>query len=116
MKSSVLPKIKRFFTYNWKAKIISLIFAGILCFYVNSLDYKEETVHLPINYENLSNDLIITETSDESINLKIRARQNTLKSISFPDSIIRRVDLKNAIPGTHDYKNYGPAAPSAKLH
>lgn len=104
MKSSVPNKFVKFFTYHWKVKLASLLFAVFLWYYVNSLDYIEKTINLPIQFENLPEGLIVLKSSDSSIDIKVRARLNLLKKVSPTKMVVPIVNLSNATIGTLEYK------------
>lgn len=103
MKSSETNSFKNFFVYNWKRKLISLIIATGVWFWVNSLDYTEQTASLPISFQNIPEDMMILETSDEIVTFTIRIHNNKVSDMEISHLVSPYVDLSNAVTGYEYY-------------
>jgi hypothetical protein len=77
--------------------------AGWLWLYINGADYKEQTVSLPITFQNLPAEMVLLDGSQVIVTLKIRARNYQFNQINFPEVIHPVVDLQRAAPGEWSY-------------
>ena len=84
-------------------KIASLLLAIIVWAYISSTKIGEIKVRIPINFENLSKALLITEVETGYISLALSGKKEDLKNINKKDFKII-VNLENPIIGK--YKKY----------
>jgi YbbR domain-containing protein len=104
MKSSVWTKLKYFATHNWVQKLVSILMAVGIWYYVNSLELTENTLNLPIAFMNLPPDMVLVNSSDTIAELSVSARKNIIKNNSLLKEINPYVDLTNARIGEYEYK------------
>ena len=109
MKSSETKGLKsvlyNLFIYDWKKKAVALFLAVFLWYYVDSLEYTEQTVSLPVQFVNIPSNKMVIDTWDRSVGLEIKARKNVMKNpINFSKVIKATVNLSNAQVGMNDYR------------
>jgi YbbR domain-containing protein len=85
-------------------KLVSILLATGIWYYVNSLELTENTLNLPIAFVNLPPDLVIVSSSDTIAELSVNARKNIMKNSSLLKEINPYVDLTNARIGEYEYK------------
>lgn len=101
MKLSLLHKIKKFFTYQWQKKLISLAVALLLWGYFFLTDFEEKSVSIPIRFENLPADMLVLSTSEENATLNVRARSSDFNDINLAALATLSVNLENSVLGTN---------------
>jgi len=79
-------------------KIGSLLVAIILWVYVISGKTSEATFKIPITYQNLSSNLIVSEISHNFVNVVISGKANMVKSVESKD-FRAIIDFKDAEAG-----------------
>ncbi|MBF0566638.1 MAG: YbbR-like domain-containing protein [Nitrospirae bacterium] len=94
--------MKRFFTENIDIKIITLILAIILWFFVNIKGHSDIMLELPIEYKNIPKDYEITKTSANLINVRIQGQEHIIKGLS-PRDLSIYIDLSKAHEGEKIY-------------
>ncbi len=103
MKWSKRNKFIGFFVVDWQKKLISLIAAAILWYWVNFPEYEELTFSSPINYKNLPKDYEIIEIYDTIVHVKVRGLKEKIKNLDFDKMVHFIVDLEKAAPGVNYY-------------
>jgi YbbR domain-containing protein len=92
----------KFFTKNTTLKVISLILAIILWVFVKSKSGGEVGLVVPLEFYRVPSNLIVTNVSDEAINVRITGSVIQLQRL--PTREIRaRLDLSRARPGTNSF-------------
>ncbi len=88
---------------NWMLKFISLAFAIVLWFFVMGESRMEVTYVAPLEYENLSNDLMIANEVPTSASIRISGPRALQVNIS-PSDISLGIDLKGLSAGVTSFK------------
>jgi YbbR domain-containing protein len=92
----------KFFTKNTTLKVISLILAIILWVFVKSKSGGEVGLVVPLEFYRVPSNLIVTNVTDEAINVRITGSVIQLQRL--PTREIRaRIDLSRARPGTNSF-------------
>jgi YbbR domain-containing protein len=92
----------RFITKNTTIKIISLILAIILWVFVKSKSGGEVGLVVPLEFYRVPANLIVTNVTDEAINVRITGSVIQLQRL--PTREMRaRIDLSRARPGTNSF-------------
>jgi YbbR domain-containing protein len=102
--NKVRDNIINFFVSEWQKKLVSLIVAALLWFYVVSLSDTEQTLSLPIDYKNLPPAMMILEKSDNFAAFQIKGSRLKIRNLSLSQTLKPVVNLENAQPGIRDYK------------
>jgi YbbR domain-containing protein len=90
--------LKGFFTKNLFLKVISILLAFILWYFVVSERSGETAISVPLDLRNIPNSLIIIKNPEESINLRIRGPATVLRGLSSKN-VKAIIDLSDARPG-----------------
>jgi YbbR domain-containing protein len=91
-----------FFTKNTTLKVISLILAIILWVFVKSKSGGEVGLVVPLEFYRVPSNLIVTNVTDEAINVRIAGSVIQLQRL--PTREIRaRIDLSRARPGMNSF-------------
>ncbi len=90
--------MKGFFTKNLSLKLISILLAAILWYFVVSERSGETAISVPLDFRNIPNSLIIIENPEESVNLRISGPATLLRRLS-PKNVKAILDLSDAKPG-----------------
>ncbi len=99
-----LTKIKRFFTHEWQSKLISLLLAIALWFYVNYLkNQMEYNFTVPIRFENLPSDMTIVYSSLKNAYVIINIRRDQRETRDYSKEIKVWVDLSDAHIGEANF-------------
>jgi YbbR domain-containing protein len=92
----------KLFTKNPTLKVISLILAIILWIFVKSKSGGEVGLVVPLEFYRIPTNLIVTQVTDEAINVRINGSFMQLERL--PTREIRaRIDLSRARPGTNSF-------------
>ena len=92
----------KFITKNTTIKVISLILAIILWVFVKSKSGGEVGLVVPLEFYRVPSNLIVTNVTDEAINVRITGSVIQLQRL--PTREIRaRIDLSRARPGTNSF-------------
>ncbi|MGA2141472.1 MAG: YbbR-like domain-containing protein [Brevinematales bacterium] len=103
MKWSERNKFIGFFTSDWQKKLVSLIVAAVLWYWVNFPEYEELTFSSTIAYKNLPKDYEIIETYDPVVHVKVRGLKEKIKNLDFDKMVHFIVNLEKAAPGVNYY-------------
>lgn len=103
MKSLNRNNLLQFFRSDWLMKIIAVVLATGLWWFVNYWSYTEQSFNLPIQYKNLPADLVVVETSDTAASFVAKGKADSVKNIN-QKSIKPVVYLDDAKPGTNLFK------------
>ena len=90
--------MKGFFIRNLFLKLISILLAIILWYFVVSEKSGETAISVPLDFRNIPNSLIITNNPEESINLRIRGPATVLRGLSLKN-VKAVIDLSDAKGG-----------------
>jgi YbbR domain-containing protein len=90
--------LKGFFTKNLFLKVISILLAFILWYFVVSERSGETAISVPLDLRNIPNSLIIIKNPEEFINLRVRGPATVLRGLS-PNNTRAIIDLSDAKPG-----------------
>ena len=104
----VVRKYRWFSSQKWAAdwgfKVLSLIFALMMWYFVVGEDKVDMTVYVPIEITNLPQSLIISNQFKKQLEVTISGPRGLVRSISN-QHITRSIDLANARPGTQVFQN-----------
>lgn len=90
-------RLNRFVTTNFLLKVISLILAIILWFFVVSRGHSVVVVDVPVGFKNIPQELEIID-STKTVSINVEGQERLLKNLK-QDSISVIIDLKNAKSG-----------------
>lgn len=93
-----------FLRSEWLKRVLAVILAFVLWWFVNFWSYTEQSFSLPIQFKNLPTDLVVIETSDTSASFVAKGKVESVKNISQAKSIKPVVYLDDAKPGTNVFK------------
>lgn len=97
MKRGFLFRLRK----DYKAKLASVLIATALWAYVQNRQIQEITLNVPVQYQNLSDELVFTDEPPRYLKITLRGKKDDLK---FPSSHLRAtVDLSAASPGKKFY-------------
>ena len=91
-----------FITKNTTIKVISLVLAIILWVFVKSKSGGEVGLVVPLEFYRVPPNLIVTNVTDEAINVRIGGSVIQLQRLSTRE-IRARIDLSRARPGTNTF-------------
>jgi YbbR domain-containing protein len=94
--------LKGFFTKNLSLKLISILLAVILWYFVISEKGGETAISIPLDFRNIPTSLIIIKNPEESINVRISGPATLLRGLS-PKRVKAIIDLSNARPGVAQF-------------
>jgi YbbR domain-containing protein len=98
----ILYRLKALLLDNVLIKIVSLVFAVILWFYVNSKGVVEMDIAVPLELRNLPSNLTITGDVMDEVNVRVKSRERILRDMA--ESRIHAVlDLAGAHAGENVY-------------
>ena len=98
----IRANILRFFTSNPLLKIISLVLAIILWLFVRSEGSGELGLVVPLELYGLSSDLIVTNVTEEAINVRINGPRSQTERLSTKDIRVR-INLSGAKFGANAF-------------
>ena len=84
-------KIFKRIVQNWHIKLLSLVLAGILWIYVNSIQESERFLSVPIEVKNISENFLVSNELPEFVQLVLRGREEYLSLIMY--------DSQHDLPG-----------------
>jgi len=90
--------LKGFLTKNLSLKLISILLAFILWYFVVSERSGETAISIPLDFRNIPTSLIISKNPEESINVRISGPATLLRGFSLKN-VKAIIDLSNAKPG-----------------
>jgi YbbR domain-containing protein len=92
----------KFITKNTTIKVISLILAIILWVFVKSKSGGEVGLVVPLEFYRVPPSLIVTNVTDEAINVRINGSFMQLERLSTKE-VRARIDLSRARPGMNSF-------------
>lgn len=94
--------MKGFFTKNLSLKLISILLAVILWYFVINEKGGETALSIPLDFRNIPSSLIIFKNPVESINIRISGLATLLRGLS-PREVKAIIDLSDAKPGVSTF-------------
>jgi YbbR domain-containing protein len=82
---------------DWFIKLISLLFAIFLWYFVSSEDRVDMNIQVPVEIVNLPRDLVISNPYKNSLDVTVSGPRGLIRRIS--QGISRSIDLSKATPG-----------------
>jgi YbbR domain-containing protein len=98
----ILYRLKALLLDNVLIKIVSLVFAVILWFYVNSKGVVEMDIAVPLELRNLPLNLTITGDVMDEVNVRVKSRERILRDMA-EGRIHAVLDLAGAHAGENVY-------------
>ena len=92
-------KLATLVSKEWVLKVISLMLAIVLWYFVGGEDQVNKNVMIPIEIINLPSDLVISNQFKKEIEVTVSGPQSIIQEMSSR-AITRQVDLSSATPGT----------------
>ncbi|MFQ6078748.1 MAG: hypothetical protein ACE5NJ_06405 [Thermodesulfobacteriota bacterium] len=92
--------MKGFFTKNLSLKLISILLAVILWYFVINEKGGETALSIPLDFRNIPSSLIIFKNPVESINIRISGLATLLRGLS-PREVKASIDLRCEARGLH---------------
>jgi YbbR domain-containing protein len=89
---------------DWLLKLISLVLAVVLWYFVGGEDRVDKNVMIPIEIINLPRDLVISNQFKKEIEVTVSGPRSLILEMSSR-AITRQVDLSSATPGTMVIEN-----------
>ena len=89
-------------TRNWKTGFLALGIAALLWGIAHSSSSVERSLDVPVSFQNLADDLVITGQSTDRVNIRVRGSRAALRNLS-PAKLEYAVDVGGARPGTGSY-------------
>ena len=84
---------------NWVLKLLSLLFALFLWYFVVGEDKVDMTVTIPVEIVNLPRDLVISNQFKKQLEVTISGQRSLIRGLS-EQHVSRSIDLSKATPGT----------------
>ena len=110
----ILNRLKALLLDNVLIKIVSLVFAVILWFYVNSRGGAEMEIAVPLELRNVPTRLVVVGDRMEDVTVRVKGRERVLQGITSRP--IRAVlDLTDAREGDNVYF-LDPSAIAVPVH
>ena len=91
-------------TADWGFKLISLLFALLMWYFVVGEDKIDLTVYVPIEITNLPRNLVIANQYKQQLEVAVSGPRGLVRTISN-QHITRTIDLTDAKPGTQIFQN-----------
>ncbi len=92
-------KLANLVSKEWVLKVISLVLAIVLWYFVGGEDRVNKNVMIPIEIINLPRDLVISNQFKKEIEVTVSGPRSIIQEMSSR-AITRQVDLSSATPGT----------------
>jgi len=89
---------------NWVLKLLSLLFAIFLWYFVVGEDKVDMTVHIPVEIVNLPRELVISNQFKKQLEVTVSGPRGLIRGITN-QHVSRPVDLSKATPGTTLVRN-----------
>ena len=89
---------------NWGLKLISLIFASLLWYFVVGEDKIDATVYIPVEIVNLPRELVISNQFKKQLEATISGPRSLISGLNR-QRVTRTIDLAKATPGTIVIRN-----------
>jgi len=102
--------LKAMFSKNWQQKIISVLLAFVLWYFVGGEDKIDKIVMVPIEIINLPRDLVISNQFKKEVEVTVSGPRSLILDMANK-AVTRQVDLSSATPGTMVIENDGTHIP-----
>lgn len=102
--------LKSLISKDWLQKIVSVLLAVILWYFVGGEDKIDKIVMVPIEIINLPRDLVISNQFKKEIEVTVSGPRSLILDMANK-SVTRQVDLSSATPGTMVIENDGAHIP-----
>lgn len=103
-------KWQRFWSKDWVLKVISLMLATMLWYFVGGEDIVDKNVMVPIEIINLPRDLVISNQFKKEIEVTVSGPRSAIEEMSTK-SVTRQINLSTATPGTTVVENDNSSIP-----
>lgn len=90
---------RRIFLENWAIKLISLLLALMLWFYVTSKGKSETTLSVPLELQNIPHGQIIVGDVVGRIEVRVQGKDRTIREITSGNKVFSVLDLSHATLG-----------------
>ncbi|MFV0438931.1 MAG: YbbR-like domain-containing protein [Desulfopila sp.] len=123
MEKLVLTRAKRFFqalfsarkwqriwSKEWVLKLVSVLIAVCLWFFVGGEDIVDKNVTVPVEIINLPRDLVISNQFKKEIDVTVSGPRSAIEEM-INKAVARQIDLTSATPGTKVIENGNTAIP-----
>jgi YbbR domain-containing protein len=94
--------MKRMLLNNLGLKVLSLLFAIIIWFFISAKGGVERTLDVPIEYINIPPGHEILKKHTEAVKVSIFGSERVLRTIK-PEDLKLYIDLRDALPGKFSY-------------
>jgi len=88
---------------NWRTGFLALGIATVLWGIAHGSSSVERSVDVPVSFQNLPDDLVITAQSTDRVNIRVRGSRAALRNLSAA-KLEYVVDVAGAKPGTGEYE------------
>ncbi len=109
MEKLVRQIIDNFYSFprpkNWVLKLLSLLFAMFLWYFVVGEDKVDMNVTIPVEIVNLPRDLVISNQFKKQLEVTVSGQRSLIRGITS-QHISRTIDLSKAEPGTVVIQNH----------
>ena len=109
MEKLVRKIVDRVFSFprpkNWVLKLLSLLFAMFLWYFVVGEDKVDMTVTIPVEIVNLPRDLVISNQYKKQLEVTVSGQRSLIRGMGS-QHISRTIDLSKATPGTIVKQNH----------
>lgn len=103
-------KWQRIWSKEWVLKVISLVLATLLWFFVGGEDIVDKNVMVPIDIINLPRDLVISNQFKKEIEVTVSGPRSAIQEMANR-AVSRQINLSNATPGTNVIENDNTSIP-----
>lgn len=90
---------RRIFLENWTIKLVSLVLAVTLWFYVTSRGKTEMSLTVPLELRNIPQNMAVVGDIPGSIEVRLQGQERALRDISTGKKIVGTVDLSRGKVG-----------------
>jgi len=90
---------------NWVLKLLSLLFALFLWYFVVGEDKVDMNVTIPVEIVNLPRDLVISNQFKKQLEVTVSGQRSLIRGMAA-QHISRTIDLSKASPGTVVFQNH----------
>ena len=95
---------------NWVLKLLSLLFALFLWYFVVGEDKVDMNIPIPVEIVNLPRDLVISNQFKKQLEVTVSGQRSLIRGMSS-QHISRTIDLSKATPGTVVIQNHPDSIP-----
>ncbi|WP_163336861.1 YbbR-like domain-containing protein [Desulfopila sp. IMCC35008] len=99
-----IQKWQRLWTKDWVLKVISLLLATVLWYYVGGEETVDKNVSMPIEIINLPRDLVISNQFKKEIEVTVSGPRSLIQEMTNK-AVTRQINLADAMPGTNVIEN-----------